>query len=116
MQKKTFLLIAYPCNRLTQSLFQTFVEEVNANYSDLLYSAEFHWLGSGGVLQCSVTLRGERGRLLENYPIKFPDLHDENWNNDLHFLHDITHHVNEVNLQLQIKAKLNENTYNNGTN
>jgi len=116
MQKKTFLLIVYPCNRLTQSLFQIFVEEVSANYSDLLYCTEVHWLSSGGVLQFSVTLRGERGRLLENYPIKFPELHDEKWKNDLRFLHDLTCHVNEVNLQLQIKAKLNESTYNNGTN
>jgi hypothetical protein len=74
MQKKTHLLIVYPYNRLTQSLFQTFVEEVTANYSDLLYRTEVHWLSSGGVLQCSVTLRGERRRLLENYPIKSPDI------------------------------------------
>jgi len=101
---------------LTQSLCQAFVEEVSANYSDLLCCTEVHCLSSGGVLQCSVTLRGERGRLLENYPIKFPELHDEKWNNDLCFLHDITCHINEVNLQLQIKAKFNESTYNNGTN
>jgi hypothetical protein len=50
MQKKTHLLIVYPCNRLTQHLFQTFVEEVSANYSDLLYHTEVHWLSSGGVL------------------------------------------------------------------
>jgi hypothetical protein len=116
MQKKTYLLTVYPCNRLTQSSFQIFVEEVSANYSDLFYRNEVHYLSSGGVLQCSVTLRGETCRLLENYPIKFPELHDEKWNNDLRFLHDITHVINEVNLQLQIRTKLNESTYNNGTN
>jgi len=116
MQKKTYLLIVYPCNRLTQSFFQTFVEEVSANYSDLFYRTEVHGLSSGGVQQCSVTLKGETGRLLEDHPIKFPELYDEKWNNDSHFLHDITRHINEVNFQLQIKAKLNESTFNNGTN
>ena len=96
---------------MTQSLFQTFVEEVSANYSDLLYQTESHWLSSGRLLQCSVTLRYEIDHILENYPIKFPELHDKKWNKDLHFLHDITRHVNEVNLQLQIKAKLNESSF-----
>jgi hypothetical protein len=43
---------------------------------------------------------------LENYPRKFPELHDEKWNNDLYFLCDITCHLNELNLQLQGKAQL----------
>jgi len=60
------------------------IVEVSANYSDLLYRTEVRWLSSGGVQQCSVTLKGETGRLLENHPIKFSKLHDEKWNNDSH--------------------------------
>jgi hypothetical protein len=91
---------------LTHRLFRTFLEEVSANYSDLLCHTEVRWLSSGRVLQRFVALRDEIVQLLENYPRKFPELHDDKWNNDLYFLCDITCHLNEINMQLQGKSKL----------
>jgi hypothetical protein len=79
---------------LTNRLFRAFLEEVSANYSDLLYHAEVRWLSSGSVLQRFVTFRDEIVQLLENYPTKFPELHDEKRNNDLYFLCDITCQLN----------------------
>jgi hypothetical protein len=87
-------------------LFRAFLEEVSANYSDLLCHTEVRWLSSRRELQRFVALRDEIVQFLESYPRKFPELHDEKWNNDLCFLFDITCHLNELNLQLQGKAQL----------
>jgi hypothetical protein len=92
---------------LTHRLFRAFLEEFSANYSDLLCHTEVRWLSSGRVLQRFVALGDEIIQFLENYPRKFPELHDDKWNNDLYFLCDITCHLNEINLQLQGKAQLN---------
>jgi hypothetical protein len=64
------------CRGLTHRLFRAF-HEVSANYSDLLCHTEVRWLSSGRVLQRFEALRDEIIQLLENYPRKFPELHDE---------------------------------------
>jgi hypothetical protein len=42
---------------LTHALFRVFLEEVSANYSDLLCYAEVRWLSSGTVLQTFIAFR-----------------------------------------------------------
>jgi ribosomal protein L35AE/L33A len=45
------------------------------------------------MLQSFVTLGDETGCLLEKYPIKLPELHDEKWHSDLYVTCDITQHM-----------------------
>lgn len=86
--------------------FQAFLEEVAADYDDLLYHTEVRWLSRGKVLQRFISLKEEIIQFLENDPKQFAELTDEDWNNDLSFLCDITGHLNELNVQLQGKTQL----------
>jgi hypothetical protein len=57
-------------------------------------------------LQRFVAIKEEILQFLQTDQRKFPQLDDEDWNNDLYFLTDITSHLNELNLQLQGKSQL----------
>jgi hypothetical protein len=90
---------------LKHGLFRTFLE-VRANCSDLFYHIDVPWLSNGRVLQNFILLRDEIVQFFENYSRKFPELHEEKWNNDLYFLCKITCHSNELNFRLKEKAQL----------
>jgi hypothetical protein len=95
-------------SRLTQRLFTTFLEEGIANYNNLLCHTEVRCLSSGRVLRrfffffCT---QEERVQFLENSPRKFPELHDEQWENDI--IPSLTLHVSQMSVIWSLKEKYN---------
>ena len=88
---------------LKHRTFRVFLEEVDAEYEDLVYHTEMRWLSQGRVLQCFVALKEEFLQFLKNEPKKFEEFESESWNHDLFLLCDITAHLNDLNTQLQGK-------------
>uniref|UniRef100_A0A674I7K9 SPIN-DOC-like zinc-finger domain-containing protein n=1 Tax=Terrapene triunguis TaxID=2587831 RepID=A0A674I7K9_9SAUR len=91
---------------LKHRTFRAFLEGVDTECNDLIYHTEVRWLSRGRVLQRLVALKEEVAKFLENGPIKFPELENESWNQDLFFFCDITAHLNDLNIQLQGKNQL----------
>ena len=91
---------------LKHRTFRAFLEEVDAEYKDLVYHTEVRWLSRGRVLQRFVALKEEVLQFLKNEPKTFKELESEPWNHDLFFLCDITAHLNDLNTQLQGKDLL----------
>ena len=59
---------------LKHSTFQAFLEEVNADYKNLVYHTEVRWLSLGRVLQRFVAFKEKVLRFLKNEPKKFERL------------------------------------------
>ncbi|VVC38750.1 Domain of unknown function DUF4371 [Cinara cedri] len=70
-------------NRLAHRRFQQFLDNVEAEYGDVIYFTEVRWLRK-----------------------HIPQLSDKNWILDLAFLTDITIFLNELNVKLQGMEKL----------
>ena len=68
---------------LKHRTFRAFLEEVDAEYKDLVYHTEMRWLSRGRVLRRFVALKEEVLEFLKNEPKKFEKLESESWNHDL---------------------------------
>lgn len=85
--------------------FIHFLEETDADHTDLLYHSNVRWLSLGKVCQRLWELKQEIIsflELLENTH-NFPELNDTDWLCDLAFTVDILTHMNELNVKLQGK-------------
>ena len=91
---------------LKHRTFRAILEEVDAEYKDLVYHTEVRWLSRGRVLQRFVALKEEVLQFLKNEPKTFKKLESEPWNHDLFFLCDITAYLNDLNTQFQGKDLL----------
>ena len=58
---------------LKHRIFQTFLEEVDAEYKDLVCHTEARWLSKGKVLQRFVALKEEVLQFFQNEPKKFEE-------------------------------------------
>lgn len=97
-------------NALMHRKLVAFLEEVNAEYADVLLFTEVRWLSRGKSLERLFSLRVEIDAFLQSEAspkdtdlltaIKCPDFLLE-----LAFLTDITRHINNLNLVLQGKDK-----------
>ncbi|XP_029634955.1 general transcription factor II-I repeat domain-containing protein 2A-like [Octopus sinensis] len=84
---------------------------INAKFSGILYFTEIRWLSHGRTLKCFYDIQEYVAAFLEakgNLCINFDD---DKWMNDFSFLVDITHKLNELNVQLQGKEKLIHNLF-----
>ena len=88
-------------NATKHRLFQSFLDELDAQYGDLLYYAKIRWLSRGKCLERFWNLREEIKTFLAQSEEEVPQLHDNQWLQDLCFLADITRHLNVLNLKLQ---------------
>nr|XP_039256406.1 general transcription factor II-I repeat domain-containing protein 2-like [Styela clava] len=92
--------------KLKHRLFKLFLEEVDAEYGDVVYHTDVRWLGRANVLKRFISLKTEITTFLKTEYKVFSELNDSSWNEDLFFLGDITSHLNDLNIQLQGKRKL----------
>ena len=92
---------------LNHRQFKSLLEEINAQYQDVLYFCEVKWLSRGAMLQRFYDLRNEIMTFLKQKNASFGinELGDPDWLTDLAFLTDFTLHMNKLNLQLQGKEQ-----------
>ena len=86
--------------------FQSFLKEIDAEYSDLPYHTAVRWLSCGKVLLRFYNLRKEINHFLTDKNKADPILSNPVCVSKLSFLVDITSHINDLNLKLQGKENL----------
>ena len=89
---------------LNHRQFRSFLQELEADYTDIPYHAEVRWLSKGKVLKRFVELRKEIREFLSVKGRGIEVFDDKKWLADLAFLTDITGHLNALNLRLQGKS------------
>lgn len=82
-------------------MFQAFLEEVKADYGDVLYHTDVRWLSRGNVLKRFFALRHEIKAFLDEKGMDTSVMQDIDWVADFAFLTDLTGHFNDLNLKLQ---------------
>lgn len=97
---------------LNHRQFKSFLFEIEAEYSDVVYHNHIRWLSRGKVLKRFFDLRDEIDIFIINKGKEIAELTDNNWLWDLAFLADVTTHLNILNLKLQGPGKLIFDMYN----
>ncbi|KAI4896999.1 hypothetical protein NFI96_008864 [Prochilodus magdalenae] len=85
--------------------FKVLLEELSAEYGDLLPHTEIRWLSRGRILQRFLSLLGEIKEFMQSRGEDTVLLEDTEWILDLAFLTDITGKLNSLNCELQGKEK-----------
>ncbi|CAI6357475.1 unnamed protein product [Macrosiphum euphorbiae] len=99
-------------NGLAHRQFQQFLEEIEAEYVDVIYFTEFRWLSRGAALKrFFFTLREEINIFMNEKEKNVPQLSDKKWIIHLAFLTYIARFLNESNVKLQGKEKLLPDMY-----
>lgn len=86
-------------------IFKVLLEEMSAEYGDLLLHTEIRWLSRGRVLLRFLSLLGEIKEFMQSKGEDVSLLEDTEWTVDLAFLTDITGKLNHLNCKLQGKGK-----------
>lgn len=86
-------------------IFKVLLEEMSAEYGDLLLHTEIRWLSRGRVLLRFLSLLGEIKEFKQSKGEDVSLLEDTEWTLDLAFLTDITGKLNDLNCKLQGKGK-----------
>lgn len=81
--------------------FSALLEELDAQYGNLLYYTKVRWLSRGMVLKRFFELRKEIDLFISSKGKSLLQLTSEDWIKDLAFLGDITNHLNIFNTSLQ---------------
>lgn len=89
---------------LNHHQFRSLLNEGNSAYSDLLLHNKVRWLSRGEVLKCFAACLEEVKTFLSNKGLTFPELEQPEWLEKLHFMVDMTAHLNESNTTLQGKG------------
>lgn len=84
--------------------FSALLEELNAQYGNMLYHMKVRWLSHGMMLKRFFELRKEIDLFLSPKGKSLPQLRD--WIRDLAFLVDIINHLNSLNISLQIRSQV----------
>jgi hypothetical protein len=91
---------------LNHHQFRHFLEEIVAEFGDVLYYAEVRWLSRGSVLRRFFNLRAAIEIFMNKKSKSVPELSVAERIIDLAFFIDITSLLNKVNMKLQDKGKL----------
>lgn len=91
---------------LSHRQFRALLEEVDAQYSDVLYHQEVRWLSRGKVLKRFFELRHAIAEFLitKGSDIQVPT--DDRWICDVAFMVDTTDLLNSLNVRLQGKEQI----------
>jgi len=82
------------------------MDEMDAQYGDVLYHQEVRWLSRGKVLRRFFDLRDEIRVFQESKDGNIQVPTDKKWLSDLAFLVDVTEMLNVLNVQLQGKDQI----------
>ena len=87
--------------------FQALLDEVSAQYGDLVYFTEVRWLSRGAMLSRVWDLRKEIATFIADKKLPYSEtFEDPVWLSKLAMLTDVSQHLNELNLRLQGKDLL----------
>uniref|UniRef100_A0A8D2J826 Uncharacterized protein n=1 Tax=Varanus komodoensis TaxID=61221 RepID=A0A8D2J826_VARKO len=89
---------------LNHCQFRSLLDEVDSTYSDLLLHNKVQWLSRGQVLKRLAACLEEVKTYLGNKGLTFPELERPEWLEKLHFMVDMTAHLNALNTTLQGKG------------
>ncbi len=91
---------------LSHRQFKALMDEMDAQYGDVLYHQEVRWLSRGKVLRRFFNLRDEIRVFQESKDGNIQVPTDKKWLSDLAFLVDVTEMLNVLNVQLQGKDQI----------
>ena len=86
---------------LNHRQFRMLLDEVDSMYSDLLLYNKVRWLSGGEVLKRFVVCLKEVKTFLDSKGLNYPQLEQAEWLEKLHFIVDMTAHLNTLNTALQ---------------
>ncbi|CAH2294051.1 general transcription factor II-I repeat domain-containing 2A-like [Pelobates cultripes] len=89
---------------LNHRQFRLLLDEVESTYSDLLLHNKVRWLSRDEVLKRFVTYLEEVKTFLACKELTFAELEQSEWLEKLHFMVDMTAHLNMLNTTLQGKG------------
>lgn len=90
---------------LNHRQFRALLEEVECAYSDLLLHNRVRWLSRGEVLKRFAACVEHINNFMQTKDKNYPELQDPNWLEKLHFMVDMTSHLNSLNTSLQGKGR-----------
>ncbi len=91
---------------LSHRQFKALMDEMDAQYGDVLYHQEVRWLSRGKVLRRFFDLRDEIRVFQESKDGNIQVPTDKKWLSDLAFLVDVTEMLNVLNVQFQGKDQI----------
>ncbi|XP_017317800.3 general transcription factor II-I repeat domain-containing protein 2A isoform X2 [Ictalurus punctatus] len=91
---------------LSHLQFKVLLDEMDAQYGDVLYHQEVRWLSRGKVLRRLFDLRDEIRAFQESKIGSIQEPMDKKWFSDLAFPVDVTELLNVLNVQLQGKDQI----------
>ena len=86
---------------LNHRQFRELLDEVDSEYSDLLLHNKVRWLSRGEVLRRFVACLEHVKTFLKSKNLNYPQLEDTKWLEKLHFMVDMTSHLNQLSKSLQ---------------
>ncbi|KAM9717454.1 general transcription factor II-I repeat domain-containing protein 2A-like isoform 1-T1 [Menidia menidia] len=89
---------------LNHRQFRSLLDEMDTKYSDLLLHNKVRWLSRGEVLKRFAACLEEVKTFLSSKGLTFPELEQPEWLEKLHFMVDMTAHLNTLNTSLQGKG------------
>ena len=91
--------------------FQTFLNDMDAEYEDVVYYTQVHWLSRGRFLKRIFDLKEEIGTFMANKGKAVYQFEDPNWMADFGYLTNISLHLNDLNIPLQGKNNILHNLF-----
>ena len=91
---------------LNHRQLKAFLDELNTEYSDVVYFSAVHWLSRVATLKKFWNLRQEITFFMESKHRNVTFLSNKNCLNDFAFHTDVTQHLSDLNLNLQGKNQL----------
>ena len=85
---------------LNSRLFKKLLEDLNADYHNLIYYCEVRWMSRSEMLTRFFLLRNEIGQFMDMQGNPDVELSDNRWLCDLAFMVDISKHFSELNIRL----------------
>nr|KAF6407290.1 hypothetical protein HJG59_009933 [Molossus molossus] len=92
--------------RFNSCQFKELLNDLDSEYSDLVYHCEVRWLSPGNILMRFYRLQDEVKQFMEMKGKPVSELNDSKWLCDLVFTVDITKYLSELNVKLQGPSQL----------